>query len=214
MSEARAARNARVEYEIASTNRFVFAERMVALDTARRSWRWEVARRQCEVATQVEKAAAQRLRDCELLLAQLRYATERPTEFVKEPLRNSIRVLVDQTLDAHVALQRHCHRPMPLSQMWLDAVHQVQCWFPDESRILVSASLEWNPLQRGDVADRRHLVAWERATREFMREWSAERKALLVAEMETLERKMEALEINEGEYLKGMNQLKARYTGL
>lgn len=174
--------------------------------------RWKVARWQWEVATREEKAAAQRLRDCELLLAQRRYKTERP-----ETLRNSIRMLVDETLDAHVTHQRVETRPAPLSQMWLDAVHQVQCWFPDEPRILVSASLEWNPLlEHAGLGDRRHLVAWQRATREFMREfeWVDKQKGCLVAEMETLERKLEALEINEGEYLKGMNQLKARYTGL
>ena len=42
----------------------------------------------------------------------------------------------------------------------------------------------------------------------------AERKRRLIAEMETLEARMEAAEINENEYLEGMNRLKRRYNAI
>lgn len=272
----RAVQDARADYESASTNRFNAGELMIELDNEyerlvvrnerRRAEQQRLvaqARRRWESATREEQHAAQRRRDLELLLAQRRYAE--PLEAVvlynrpnPETLRQSIRTLVDQTLEAHVTRQRLEGRPAPLPLMWQEAVRQVQSWFPDQPRAFVATSLQWNRLREGvarqaheeepSVEERRELATeatWQQAAREFMEEFGAsytysdreetedlagaqtaeirtqawhtyvaERKQRLIAEMEELEAKMEAEEIDEGEYLEGMNRLKRRYSAI
>ncbi len=271
----RAVQDARADYESASTNRFNAGEFMIELDNeyerlvARNERRREQqqrlvaqARRRWESATREEQYAAQRRRDLELLLAQRRYAE--PMEAVvlynrsnPETLRQSIRTLVDQTLEAHLTRQRAEGRPAPLPLMWQEAVRQVQNWFPDQPRAMVATSLQWNRLREGvqqaheeepSVVYRGELpmeATWQRAAREFMEEFGgsyaygdreatedlagaqtaevrtqtwhtyiAERKQRLIVEMETLEARMEAEEINENEYLEGMNRLGRRYNAI